>query len=115
MDATQPNNPTTCERRDRAIAVAEICARYPDQWVCLVDLKMIEFGSPEIRTARVVGHGPTHGAAFDPNRNLHAKYRGHAVWFTGVCTQPLIRPTLLLDDEDLAILAEPVRFVLRHR
>lgn len=94
---------------------AEICERYPDQWVCLVDLEMVEFGSPDIRTARVVGHGPTHDAAFDPMRNLHAKYRGFAVKFTGVCTAPYIRPTLILDDEDLAMLAKPLRFIVRDR
>jgi len=48
---------------------AEICARYPDQFVCLVDVVPVELRSPEILTARIVGHGPTRRAAFDPIRN----------------------------------------------
>lgn len=35
---------------------AEICARYPDQYVCLVDIVHPRLRSPEIITARVVGH-----------------------------------------------------------
>jgi hypothetical protein len=83
---------------------AEIRARYPDQYVCLVDVEAFELGSPEIRVARVVGHGPTRRSAFEPIRDLGSKYPRHAVRFTGVCTQPLIRPTLVIDDETLEIL-----------
>lgn len=36
---------------------AEICARYPDQYVCLVDIVHPPLRSPEIISARVVGHG----------------------------------------------------------
>jgi len=43
---------------------AEICLRYPDQYVCLVDIDHTELGSPEIKTARVVGYGPTRRASF---------------------------------------------------
>ena len=80
---------------------AEICARYPDQYVCLVDIRRVELRSPEISSARVVGHGPTRRAAFDPIRDLSAKYPRHAVRFTGICTEPLIRPSLVIDDETL--------------
>jgi len=83
---------------------AEICARYPDQYVCLVDVEAVEVGSPEIKTGRVVGCGPTRRAAFDPIRGLGAKYPRHSVRFTGVCTEPLIRPSLVIDDETLEIL-----------
>ena len=79
---------------------AEICARYPDQFVCLVDVVPVELRSPEIRTARVVGHGPTRRAAFDPIRNTR-QYSRWSVVFTGECTKPLRRPTLILDDEAL--------------
>ena len=81
-----------------------ICARYPDQYVCLVDTEAVELGSPEIKTGRVVGCGPTRRAAFDPIRGLGAKYPRHSVRFTGVCTEPLIRPSLVIDDETLEIL-----------
>jgi hypothetical protein len=84
---------------------AEICRRYPKQYVCLGDIDRAELRSPEIKTARVVGHGPTRSAAFDPIRDLSAKYPRHAVRFMGVCTEPLIRPSLDVDDETL----EPIR------
>ena len=83
---------------------AEICARYPDQFVCLVDVVPVELRSPEIRTARIVGHGPTRRAAFDPIRNTR-KYSRWSVVFTGECTKPLRRPTLILDDEALKLLS----------
>src|SRR5262245_23236623 len=79
---------------------AEICARYPDQYVCLVDVVPVEPRSPEIRTARIVGYGPTRRAAFDPIRNTR-KYSRWSVVFTGECTKPLRRPTFILDDEAL--------------
>lgn len=82
----------------------EICARYPDQFVCLVDRVSVERGSPEIRTARVVGHGLTRDAAFDPIRDLPGRYPRFAIRFTGTCTKPLIRPSLVIDDETLELL-----------
>jgi hypothetical protein len=36
--------------------------------------------------------------------DLIAKYPRHAVRFTGVCTEPLIRPSLVIDDETLELL-----------
>ena len=48
---------------------AAICMQYPDQYVCLVDVEAVEHGSPEIKTARVVGYGPTRRSAFDPIRD----------------------------------------------
>jgi hypothetical protein len=83
---------------------AEICARYPDQFVCLVEIKRDELGSPAIKTARVVGHGPTRSAAFEPIRDLNERYPRFTVRFTGICTEPLLRPSLVIDDEDLEIL-----------
>jgi hypothetical protein len=83
---------------------AEICIRYPDQYVCLVDIDWAELRSPEIKTAQVVGYGATRRAAFHAMRDLIAKYPWHAVRFTGVCTEPLIRPSLVIDDETLKLL-----------
>lgn len=83
----------------------EICARYPDQFVCLVDVVRAELRSPEILSARVVGHGFTHDAAFDPIRDDPEKFPRCTIRFTGRCTEPLIRPWLVIDDEAL----EPLR------
>lgn len=100
MDATEP----PAREQPESLPWAEICARYPDQYVCLVDIVHDEMGSPVIETARVVGHGPTRDAAFEPFLDLRAKYRVHSVRFTGVCTKPLIRPALVIDDEILEFL-----------
>lgn len=78
---------------------AEICARYPDQFVCLVDVVHPPLRSPEIITARVVGHGTTDHEAFEPIRDLDQRYPRFSIRFTGVCTEPLIRPALVIDDE----------------
>jgi hypothetical protein len=83
---------------------AEICAQYPDQFVCLVELVRVELRSPEIKTARVVGHGPTHDAAFEPIRGFNERHARCAIRFTGICTRPLIRPSLVIDDETLELL-----------
>jgi hypothetical protein len=86
------------------LAWEEICIRYPDQYVCLIDIDHPEPRSPEITSARVVGNGPTSRAAFQAVRDLGAPYPLHAVRFTGVSTLPLIRPSLVIDDETLDLL-----------
>ena len=91
MDATE--QPVSVE--PEPLPWAEICARYPDQFVCLVDTVRAEPRSPVIMTARVVGHGPTHDAAFEPIRDLNVQYPRFTIRFTGICTGPLIRPSLI--------------------
>jgi hypothetical protein len=82
----------------------------------LVDIDRAEPRSPEIKTARVVGYGPTRRAAFNAICDLSGKYRTaeitvvwcsppkHAVRFTAVCTEPLSRPSLVINDETLELL-----------
>jgi hypothetical protein len=83
---------------------AEICTRYPDQYVCLVDIVHPPLRNPEIVTARVVGHGATDDEAFEPIRDLGAQYPRFAVRFTGESTLPLIRPAFVFDEKDLEFL-----------
>jgi hypothetical protein len=78
----------------------EICARYPDQYVCLVDFVDVEPGGP-MATARVVGYGPTHDAAFEPMRELPKPFPLCGIRFTGTPRTPLIRPWLILDDDEV--------------
>jgi hypothetical protein len=100
MDAAERLAPEETE----PLAWSEICTRYPAQYVCLVDVDRDELGSPVIKTARVVGHGPTRKAAFEPVSSIDRRHRRFAVRFTGICTEPLVRPSLVIDDEDLEIL-----------
>src|SRR4051812_47673685 len=88
---------------------AEICARFPDQYVCLVDIVHPPLRSPEIISARVVGHGAEHDAAFEPIRDLDEQYPLFAVRYPGVCTEPLFRPSLVIDDETLQLFPEPLK------
>ena len=39
-----------------SLSWTEICARYPDQFVCLVEIMRVDRQSPEIKAARVIGH-----------------------------------------------------------
>lgn len=90
----------------------EICARYPNQFVCLVDMVKDAPRSPAIASARVVGHGATRDVAFEPVRALPVPRPMHAVRYTGECAEPYLRPSLVLDEDALAILNEPFK-VLR--
>jgi hypothetical protein len=39
-----------------SLSWTEICTRYPDQFVCLVEIMRVDRRSPEIKAARVIGH-----------------------------------------------------------
>lgn len=104
MDAAQQIEPL----ETGPLSWTEICALYPDQYVCLVDVVRPERLHPTILSARVVGHGTTHDAAFEPIRDLDERYPRFSIRYTGVCTEPLIRPSLVIDDEALELLAEPI-------
>jgi hypothetical protein len=70
MDAAEQLVPVATE----PLSWAEICVRYPGQFVCLVEIVWVELRSAEIKTARVVEHGPTHDVAFEPVRDLDVRY-----------------------------------------
>jgi hypothetical protein len=78
---------------------AEICARYPDEWVCLVEMDRIHPYGFEFRTARVIGHGKTRGAPLDQARHWRAQYKVIGHYFTGRITVRPPRPSFILDDE----------------
>jgi len=78
---------------------AEICERYPDQQVCLVEIDRIHPRGFDFRTARVVGYGKTHREAFEQSRAWRDRYSELGCRFTGQAKTPLVRPSLILDDE----------------
>ena len=39
-----------------------------------------------------------------PIRDLDVQYHRFAIRFTGICAEPLIRPSLVVDDETLELL-----------
>jgi hypothetical protein len=79
---------------------AEICERYPDQRVCLVEMDRIHPHGFEFRTARVVGHGNTPREAFDQARPWRSHYQQIGHYFTGKIKPPLPHfPRIVMTDE----------------
>jgi len=60
----------------------EICQRYPDEWVCLVEIDRIEPQNFEFRTARVVSHGKTRREPLDQARPWREHYKTIGHYFT---------------------------------
>jgi hypothetical protein len=73
---------------------AEICERYPDQWVALVEIDWIVEYNFKFRTARVAGSGKTRREPLDQARPLRSLYWEIGHFFTGPFTLPLVRPFL---------------------
>ena len=69
----------------------EICKRYPDEWVCLVEIDSINDNDFAFRTARVVGHGRRPGDPFEQARPFHDQYECIGHYFTGQVRLPLPR------------------------
>ena len=69
----------------------QICERYPDQWVCVVE---IEWGEPrqfDFRTARVVGHGTTRREPLVQARPWWDHYQEIGQYYTGKIVAPFPR------------------------
>jgi hypothetical protein len=99
----QNHSPTITER----LTWAEICERYPDEWVYVVDIDYHD--DPHVfafRTARVVGHSKTKHEAFDQARPWCEQYDLIRSYFTSAL---IIRafPRIILDDE--------TRDAIRHK
>jgi len=88
---------------------AEICGGYPDEWVCLVETAHVHTNGPEVRTARVIGHGKSLGTAVEQAFLWRDHYDLIDFFYTGRSTGRLLhpRPRLILDEE--------TRDLLRYR
>jgi hypothetical protein len=73
---------------------AEICARHPDEWVCLVEIDRVHPNDFEFRTARVIGHGKTRREPVEQAMTWRAEYEFIGHYFTGRITA---RPPPLFD------------------
>ena len=70
---------------------AEICRRYPDEYVCIVEIDDTHpFGS-ELRTSRVVGHGKTRREAVDQAKPWWDHYKVIGFYFTGQFARRILR------------------------
>ena len=61
----------------------QICKRYPDQWVCLVEIDRSEPNNFEFHTARVVGHGKTRAEPLIQARPWRERYWTIGHYHTG--------------------------------
>jgi hypothetical protein len=68
----------------------EICQRYPDEWVLLVDVDWVSDRDLEFRSARVAGHGKTRREPLIQARPLHTRYPSMTHLFTGTVRAPLV-------------------------
>lgn len=67
----------------------QICERYPDQWVVLVETEWLSDNNFRFRTARVAGAGKTRREPLDQARPLRLRYPSFGHFFTGRITAPL--------------------------
>jgi hypothetical protein len=61
----------------------QICERYPDEWVCLVEIDRPEENNFAFHTARVVGHGKGRRDPLVQARAFRDQYDGMGHYFTG--------------------------------
>jgi hypothetical protein len=69
----------------------EICARYPDEWVCLVAIEGQNETDFEFTTARVAGHGKTRKEPLVQARPARAQYDSFGHYYTGRIVAPVHR------------------------
>lgn len=67
---------------------AEIRERYPDQWVCLVEIGWLNETDFDFTTARVAGHGKTRREPLEQTRPLRGRYGEIGHFFTGKIVAP---------------------------
>lgn len=67
---------------------SEICDRYPEQWVALVEIDWIDEDS-EFRSARVAGYGRTRREPLEQARSLPMRYEEVGHFFTGRIRAPM--------------------------
>ena len=95
MDAAEQMAP----RMTEPLTWVEICDRYPDQHVCLVEIDRVLPRGLDFRTARVVGHGISRQEALDQARPWRDGTAEIGFRFTGRTNVSYVRPALILDDE----------------
>jgi hypothetical protein len=78
---------------------AEICARHPDEWVCIVEMDYIHPNGLEFRTARIIGHGKTRRAPIDQGMVWRTHYDLIGHFYTGSIADKPLRPVVIIDDE----------------
>jgi hypothetical protein len=77
--SVEPGSPNLSE----PLSWEEICARYPESWVCLVEMDWIDPHNQIFRTARVIGHGADPGEPLEQAEPWWGRYWEISHLFTG--------------------------------
>jgi hypothetical protein len=78
---------------------AEICARYPDEWVSMVELEHDPNGAKS-RSGRVIGHGKTRRESLEQVHTWWKTYPVIGHFFTGKIKPPVPHfPRIVMTDE----------------
>lgn len=72
----------------------QICERYPDQWVALIEIDWADDRNFKFQTARVAGNGKTRREPLVQARPLRARHPQIGHFFTGPIIAPMVRPFL---------------------
>lgn len=67
----------------------QICERYPDEWVALVEIDWVNDRDFDFRSARVAGHGKRRKAPMVQAKPLWAQYHSIGHFYTGRIRGPL--------------------------
>ncbi|HEX7843740.1 MAG TPA: hypothetical protein VF469_39975 [Kofleriaceae bacterium] len=96
MSAAEKIAPTVTE----PLTWAEICERYPDEWVCLVEIEHEPPPGIAIRSARIAGHGKTRKQSLERVDVLWETYPVFGHFFTGRIKPPFpCFPRIVMTDE----------------
>lgn len=68
----------------------QICERYPDEWVALVEVDWLNDTDFDFRSARVAGHGKTRREPLVQARPLRDRFPSMGHFFTGQIRAPLM-------------------------
>lgn len=75
--------PAVVDGDSDALAWAELCARYPDQWVVLADLAPTFTGAPDDRSGKLIDHQPSRRATDAAVRSARTRHRTVDAFWTG--------------------------------
>jgi hypothetical protein len=67
----------------------EICERFPEEWVALVDIEWVNDRDFEFRSARVAGHGKRRREPMQHAASLWASYAEIGHFYTGRVRAPM--------------------------
>lgn len=68
---------------EKRLTWQQVCEKYPNQWVVLVDVEWVDDMYSEFRTAMVAGHGPRSDDSLDQAEPLRSRFPDQAHLYTG--------------------------------